>query len=97
MERLADYTENREEMRSRTLGAMLYPVMLFFVYIVIVFRAQHSGSDDTAAVLACLASQRAMAVRLWVPDSCDPSAGMVATATANGLPLMVMIPIWRSR
>jgi len=37
MERLADYTENREELRSRTLGAMLYPVMLFIVCIVIVF------------------------------------------------------------
>jgi general secretion pathway protein F len=37
MERLADYTENREELRSRTLGAMLYPVMLFVVCIVIVF------------------------------------------------------------
>ena len=34
MERLADYTENREELRSRTLGAMLYPVLLFLVCVV---------------------------------------------------------------
>jgi general secretion pathway protein F len=37
LERLADYTENREELRSRTLGAMLYPVMLFVVCVTIVF------------------------------------------------------------
>jgi len=33
MERLADYTENREALRSRTLGAMLYPVLLFVVCV----------------------------------------------------------------
>jgi general secretion pathway protein F len=37
LERLADYTENREELRSRTLGALLYPVMLFIVCVAIVF------------------------------------------------------------
>jgi general secretion pathway protein F len=37
MERLADYTENREELRSRTLGAMLYPVLVFTVCVAIVF------------------------------------------------------------
>ena len=37
MERLADYTENREALRSRTLGALLYPVMLFIVCVAIVF------------------------------------------------------------
>jgi len=36
LERLADYTETREQMRSRTLNAMLYPVMLFVVCISIV-------------------------------------------------------------
>jgi general secretion pathway protein F len=37
LERLADYTENRQALRSRTLGAMLYPVMLFVVCVAIVF------------------------------------------------------------
>jgi len=37
LERLADYTENREEMRSRTLGALLYPVLLLVVCVTIVF------------------------------------------------------------
>ena len=37
LERLADYTENREQLRSRTLGAMLYPVLLFVVCFAIVF------------------------------------------------------------
>jgi general secretion pathway protein F len=37
LERLADYTDNREQLRSRTLAAMLYPVLLFVVCIVIVF------------------------------------------------------------
>ena len=37
LERLADYTENREQMRSRTLNAMLYPVLLFVVCTSIVF------------------------------------------------------------
>src|SRR5215510_732298 len=31
LERLADYTENREQLRSKTLNAMLYPVLLFVV------------------------------------------------------------------
>ena len=37
LERLADYTDNREQMRSRTLTAMLYPVLLFVVCVAIVF------------------------------------------------------------
>jgi general secretion pathway protein F len=37
LERLADYTENREELRSRTLAAMLYPIVLFVVCAAIVF------------------------------------------------------------
>ena len=36
LERLSDYTENREQLRSRTLNAMLYPVLLFVVCIAIV-------------------------------------------------------------
>jgi general secretion pathway protein F len=36
LERLADYTENREQMRSGTINAMLYPVLLFIVCISIV-------------------------------------------------------------
>ena len=37
LERLADYTENREALRSRTLGALLYPVLLFGVCVSIIF------------------------------------------------------------
>ena len=37
LERLADYTDNRQQLRSRTLSAMLYPVLLFVVCVVIVF------------------------------------------------------------
>jgi general secretion pathway protein F len=37
LERLADYTESREQLRSKTLAAMLYPVMLFVVCTGIVF------------------------------------------------------------
>lgn len=37
LERLADYTEAREQLRSRTVNAMLYPVLLFTVCILIVF------------------------------------------------------------
>jgi general secretion pathway protein F len=36
LERLADYTENREQLRSRTINAMLYPVLLFVVCVAIV-------------------------------------------------------------
>lgn len=36
LERLSDYTENREVLRSRTMNAMLYPVLLFIVCIAIV-------------------------------------------------------------
>jgi general secretion pathway protein F len=37
LERLADYTESREQLRTRTLNAMLYPVMLLVVCTGIVF------------------------------------------------------------
>ena len=37
LQRLADYTENREQMRSRTVNAMLYPILLFAVCIGIEF------------------------------------------------------------
>jgi len=37
LERLADYTENRQQLRSRTMGALLYPVMLFVVCVAIIF------------------------------------------------------------
>src|SRR5690606_27097309 len=37
LERLADYPESREQLRSRTVNAMLYPVLLFVVCIGIVF------------------------------------------------------------
>jgi general secretion pathway protein F len=36
LERLADYTESREQLRSRTMTAMLYPVLLFVVCVSIV-------------------------------------------------------------
>lgn len=37
LERLADYTENRQQLQSRTTGALLYPVLLFVVCVAIVF------------------------------------------------------------
>jgi general secretion pathway protein F len=37
LERLADYTESRQQLQSKTLGALLYPVLLFVVCITIVF------------------------------------------------------------
>ncbi len=37
LERLADYTDNRQQLRQRTLSAMLYPVLLFAVCVAIVF------------------------------------------------------------
>jgi len=37
LERLADYTDNRQQLQQRTLGALLYPVLLFLVCVAIVF------------------------------------------------------------
>jgi general secretion pathway protein F len=37
LERLADYTETREQLRTKTLGALLYPLVLFIVCSGIVF------------------------------------------------------------
>ena len=37
LERLADYTDNRQQLRQRTLSALLYPVLLFVVCVAIVF------------------------------------------------------------
>ncbi|HEX7116878.1 MAG TPA: type II secretion system inner membrane protein GspF [Steroidobacter sp.] len=36
LERLADYTESREQLRSRTINAMMYPALLFLVCVFIV-------------------------------------------------------------
>jgi general secretion pathway protein F len=36
LERLADYTENREEMRQKVMGAMLYPIALSVMCVIIV-------------------------------------------------------------
>src|SRR5665213_4467771 len=36
LERLADYTENREEIRQKVLGAMLYPIALSVMWVIIV-------------------------------------------------------------
>ena len=51
LERLADYTENREQLRSRTLGAMLYPIVLFVVCVAIVaLHAGLRGAEDRRGV-----------------------------------------------
>lgn len=36
LERLADYTENRDQLRQRVLGAMLYPIVLTVMCVVII-------------------------------------------------------------
>ena len=36
LERLADYTESREEMRQKVMGAMLYPIALTVMCVMIV-------------------------------------------------------------
>src|SRR5262250_3575699 len=36
LERLADYTENREQMRQKVIGAMLYPIVLSAMCFIIV-------------------------------------------------------------
>ena len=36
LERLADYTESREQMRQKVLGAMLYPIVLTVMCFAIV-------------------------------------------------------------
>ena len=36
LERLADYTENREQMRSKTLNAMIYPIFMFLFSAIVV-------------------------------------------------------------
>jgi general secretion pathway protein F len=36
LERLADYTENREQMRSKTLNAMIYPIFMFLFSVIVV-------------------------------------------------------------
>jgi general secretion pathway protein F len=36
LERLADYTESREQMRSRTLNAMIYPIFMFVISALVI-------------------------------------------------------------
>ena len=69
LERLADYTENRQALRSRTLGAMLYPVLLMAVCITIVFFLLVSVVPKVVEVYRTSEAQLPLLTRILIGGS----------------------------
>ena len=69
LERLADYTENRQALRSRMLGAMLYPVLLMVVCITIVFFLLVSVVQKVVEVFRTSEAQLPLLTRLLIGGS----------------------------
>jgi general secretion pathway protein F len=69
LERLADYTENRQVLRSRMLGAMLYPVLLMVVCITIVFFLLVSVVPKVVEVFRTSEAQLPLLTRLLIGGS----------------------------
>ena len=69
LERLADYTDNRQQLRSRTLSAMLYPVMLFTVCVAIVFFLLVSVVPKVVEVFRTSEAQLPLLTQLLIAGS----------------------------
>ena len=69
LERLADYTDNREQLRSRTLSAMLYPVLLFVVCVAIVFFLLVSVVPKVVEVFRSSEAQLPLLTQLLIAGS----------------------------
>jgi general secretion pathway protein F len=67
LERLADYTESREQLRSRTINALLYPVMLFLVcsgIVMLMLTTYYLRSSSSSTTPGCSAADDAHSHRL---------------------------------
>ena len=69
LERLADYTDNRQQLRSRTLSAMLYPVLLFTVCVAIVFFLLVSVVPKVVEVFRTSEAQLPLLTQLLITGS----------------------------
>jgi general secretion pathway protein F len=69
LERLADYTDNRQQLRSRTLSAMLYPVLLFVVCAAIVFFLLVSVVPKVVEVFRTSEAQLPLLTQLLIAGS----------------------------
>jgi len=69
LERLADYTDNRQQLRQRTLSAMLYPVLLFVVCAAIVFFLLVSVVPKIVEVFRTSEAQLPMLTQILIAGS----------------------------
>ena len=69
LERLADYTDNRQQLRSRTLSAMLCPVLLFVVCVAIVFFLLVSVVPKVVEVFRTSEAQLPLLTQLLITGS----------------------------
>jgi general secretion pathway protein F len=69
LERLAEYTDNRQQLRSRTVSAMLYPVLLFVVCVAIVFFLLVSVVPKVVEVFRTSEAQLPLLTRLLIGGS----------------------------
>jgi len=69
LERLADYTESREEMRQKVLGAMLYPIVLTVMCFMIVSGLLAYVVPKVVAVFQSTHAQLPIATRVLIAVS----------------------------
>src|SRR5512139_1762189 len=69
LERLADYTDNRQQLRQRTLSALLYPVLLFVVCVAIVFFLLVSVVPKVVEVFRTSEAQLPLLTQLLITGS----------------------------
>ena len=87
LERLAEYTDNRQQLRSRTLSAMLYPVLLFVVCVAIVFFLLVSVVPKVVEVFRSSDAQLPLLTQLLISGSDfarDYGLWLVAALVAAG-------------
>jgi len=85
LERLADYTESREEMRQKILGAMLYPIVLTVMCFAIVSGLLAYVVPKVVAVFQSTHAQLPIATRVLIAVS--------ALLRSYGLVLLVVVVI----
>src|SRR6185437_916394 len=85
LERLADYTESREEMRQKILGAMLYPIVLNVMCFAIVSGLLAYVVPKVVAVFQSTHAQLPIATRVLIAVS--------ALLRSYGLVLLVVVVI----
>ncbi len=91
LERLADYTEMRQELRSRTLSAMLYPILLFAVCLAIVVFLLVSVVPKVVEVFRTSEAQLPVLTQMLISGSDFMRAYGIYLAIAVGIAIFLFM------